>query len=488
MKKILLLCLLLLPQIFIAQLTTSPSEILLNVHLDSIRHQTAALTMFFQQMPKGGDLHHHFSGSVYTETFVDEAIQQDYWVHRQTLEVRDTLQENSADNNWVRFSALQQEGLLWSIRQKLLRLWSVKDYVQTEVPPDQHFFSTFDYFNPVSRHLLEKGLLELKQRARHENVQYIETMRGGPACPGIGDQLMHYNAILQQLQSARNESATLDTLRSLYRQLWMQGAEQCVLDFVAKSEATHRRLSLDDSTFVLRYQLHALRVEEPVQVFRRLAMCFLAADRSSLIVGVNIVAPEDNPISMRDYWLHMQMFRFFGKVLFPKVKYAMHAGELTLGLVPSEELTWHINAAVRIAGADRIGHGVDLPYEAEPLALLDYMRDHRIVVEVNLTSNEFILRVKDDRHPFLLYKNAGVPIVISTDDAGVLRSNLTEQFVLLANRYSSVTYSAIKQYVYNSIDYSFVEESDVKTNLRALLDRQFSDFEQMICRSRGMKQ
>ena len=33
--------------------------------------KTAELTLFFTQMPKGGDLHHHYSGSVYAESYVD---------------------------------------------------------------------------------------------------------------------------------------------------------------------------------------------------------------------------------------------------------------------------------------------------------------------------------------------------------------------------------------------------------------------------------
>jgi adenosine deaminase/adenosine deaminase CECR1 len=43
---------------------------------------------------------------------------------------------------------------------------------------------------------------------------------------------------------------------------------------------------------------------------------------------------------MKDYWLQMVMFKYCHS-LYPTVKYSMHAGELTLGLVP-EDLTWHI--------------------------------------------------------------------------------------------------------------------------------------------------
>ena len=101
----------------------------------------------------------------------------------------------------------------------------------------------------------------------------------------------------------------------------------------------------------------------------------------------------------------------------------------------------------------------------------------KIAIEINLTSNEFILKVKENRHPFTLYKEFGVPIVISTDDAGILRTNLTEQYVLLAKRYPQVSYKDIKEYVYNSIRFSFIEESKVKEQVLDDLDYRFKKFE-----------
>ena len=33
------------------------------------KNDKAKLTFFFSQMPKGGDLHHHYSGAIYAETY-----------------------------------------------------------------------------------------------------------------------------------------------------------------------------------------------------------------------------------------------------------------------------------------------------------------------------------------------------------------------------------------------------------------------------------
>src|SRR5438034_7427845 len=104
------------------------------------------------------------------------------------------------------------------------------------------------------------------------------------------------------------------------------------------------------------------------------------------------------------------------------VQLSLHAGELTLGLVPPRDLAFHIHDAVVVAGARRIGHGVDISYEADATALLARMAHDRIAVEINLTSNAVILGVKGHDHPLSLYREAGVPVVLSTDDEGVSRS------------------------------------------------------------------
>ena len=41
------------------------------------------------------------------------------------------------------------------------------------------------------------------------------------------------------------------------------------------------------------------------------------------------------------------------------------------------------------------------------------MKTKQVPVEINMLSNEFILGIKNDFHPFLLYHNSGVPIVIT---------------------------------------------------------------------------
>ena len=51
------------------------------------------------------------------------------------------------------------------------------------------------------------------------------------------------------------------------------------------------------------------------------------------------------------------------------------ARELALGMVPPEGLQSHIREAVEVAGAQRIGHGVDIAHERDSTGLLRLMRE-----------------------------------------------------------------------------------------------------------------
>src|SRR5262249_36322791 len=133
----------------------------------------------------------------------------------------------------------------------------------------------------------------------------------------------------------------------------------------------------------------------------------------------------------RDYTRHMQIIHFLAN----EVPVALHAGELWLGLVPPPDLTFHIRAAIEIAGARRIGHGVSLAFERDMEGLIAEMRARPVVVEINLTSNDLILGVRGKDHPLPAYLAAGVPVVLSSDDAGISRIDLTNEAARAARDY-----------------------------------------------------
>ena len=203
-----------------------------------------------------------------------------------------------------------------------------------------------------------------------------------------------------------------------------------------------------------RYVPYVLRVLPAPRVFGQMALAHaLVAAGGSRAVAVNIVAPEDNPVAVADYARHMAMFRFFAQ-RYPGVPLSLHAGELTLGLVPPAQLRSHIRQAVD-AGARRIGHGVDLPYEDDAQELLQRMRRDQVAVEINLTSNDVILGVTGAAHPLAMYLRAGVPVVLSTDDAGVSRADMTHEYQRAVQE-QGIEYPTLKQLARNGLTYSFL--------------------------------
>lgn len=446
---------------------------------ETIREDEAALTAFFQAMPKGGDLHNHYSGSIYAESYLDFAIANACWIHPQTLKIyADSLGMQPGSQRLDTLSKKESFGLL---RRRIYQEWSAKDYYESFRPSDQHFFDAFAKF-PKERTWSDtkRGMQELLDRAVAENIQYLELMIGGASYKINRKEAKERLAQSDSMVRMAIQTNRVDTIDSVFNR-WYEEFSKTGFDSVTVFIDSLSKMydKLDRSKCELRYLLQGKRESTPAEVFRGLVLAFMAADRSPIIVGVNIVNREDGPLSMRDYRLHMEMFRFLrGK--FKNVQYSMHAGELVLGLVKPEDLTWHIRDALYIAGAKRIGHGVDIMHEKDQQGILSFMKRKKIPVEINLVSNEFILKVKDSRHPIMTYFQAGVPIVISSDDAGILRTNMTEQFVVLAKRYKGISYPDIKSFIRNSIEFSFIKEEKMKQQMLMSLEEQLLEFEKSI--------
>jgi adenosine deaminase len=205
----------------------------------------------------------------------------------------------------------------------------------------------------------------------------------------------------------------------------------------------------------IRYLYQILRGFTKEQVFAQTVLGFEAASADPRFVGINYVMPEDGYVSMNDYTLHMRMVGFLHG-LYPKVHISLHAGELAPGMVTPEGLCCHIHQAVEYAHAERIGHGVDVMYEEHPDILLKEMAALHVMVEINLTSNDVILGITGKDHPLPVYRKAGVPVALATDDEGVSRIDMTHEFVRAVETYN-LHYADLKQMVRTSLEHSFLE-------------------------------
>jgi adenosine deaminase len=136
------------------------------------------------------------------------------------------------------------------------------------------------------------------------------------------------------------------------------------------------------------------------------------------------------------------------------VHITLHAGELTQQLVPPEEL-FHIRASVEQGHAERIGHGVDVMMEHDPESLLREMAQQQVLVEICLTSNDVILNVTGNHHPLPMYLKFGVPVALATDDEGVSRDDIVQEYTRAAETYH-LKYQELKRFARASLEYSFL--------------------------------
>lgn len=427
------------------------------------------LSLFVNQLPKGGDLHHHYSGAIYAETYLEWAEKKGLCIHKASFKINFNAPEHETNESCLTVAKVRADD---SFYRKLLTRWSDKDFANhfhEALPPDMQFFNTFQYFTTISKAFYKEGLKQLKLRAKNENLQYIETMLVRGLVMSEDDSIKDLDRLNPQI----NPEELVPHLDSAWRRLENNEIFQSqIKKFIAEIE--HDTADIDDAEFTLRVQTYVTRNTSPSSVFSSMYSGFIAATHSNKIVGLNIVGPENSVVAMRDYSLHMQMFKYF-KNKYPDVRLSLHAGELAMGMVPPEGLRNHIRQAVDIAGAQRIGHGLDIMYESDADTLLRKISHKRIAVEINLTSNEFIAGVSGQAHPITIYIQRNVPIVISTDDEGVSRSTMSNEYLLFASRYRP-SYSFLKNTVYNSIQYSFLND-DEKLKQKKILDQRFARFE-----------
>ncbi len=411
----------------------------------------AQLRLFLQAMPKGADLHNHLSGAVYAEDFLA-------WSDKDGLCVTTDLLPAIVPPPCDAPGRAPAKGLARAnpaLYGRAVNSMSMRNYHPGAdgalASGHDQFFTTFGRFGAATEGNLAGLIATAREYAAGDHVGYVETsvnpsamydlVAVARAAPWDGD----FDKALAALEPG------IPAMVAKVRQ-----------EFDAAEAEADRRQGCrvpevpkdGPCTVVLGYQAFGTRIQAPQVVFAQLVAAFTLARSDPRFVGVNIVAPEDDPNALADYALHMRMLAYLhGK--YPDVKLSLHAGELTLGLVSPRDLRFHVREAVEVAGARRIGHGVDIAYETGAQALLARMARDKVAVEINLTSNDVILGVKGADHPFHLYRQAGVPVVLSTDDPGVSRIDLTNEYLRAASEHG-LGYLDLKALARASLEYSFL--------------------------------
>jgi adenosine deaminase len=440
--------------------SAEPAEARASQAFEEARKQgPLTLRAFLYRMPKGADLHNHLSGAIYAETWIRDAGEDHLCVDTKSLSF--VVPENAKsrnEENGKRFEPVCKEGQVDAatvpqnqhLYDALIDAFSMRTFVpRTADSGHDHFFDTFGEFGGTRKSHMGEWLDEVATRAAAQNEQYLE--------------LMHTPDFKDAAALAAKTGYNPDFVQ--YRQQLVDGGiRSCISAASAELDAAEadRRVrehcgQLDEQPACkvkIRYVYQILRALPPEVVFAQIVLGFETIAADPRFVGLNLVQPEDAYVAMRDYRLHMRMLDAVHSA-YPGSHISLHAGELAPGMVPPEGLTFHIRLAVEQGEAERIGHGVDIMYEDHPYDLLKEMAAKHVMVEVNLTSNDVILNVKGEDHPFEIYRKYGVPVALSTDDEGVSRIDLTHEYVRAAVTYP-LSYRDFKKMVRTSIEHSFL--------------------------------
>lgn len=443
---------------------TSPSRVQLPTEgeqrtsraLEIARANPLDLRAFLLSMPKGADLHNHLAGAVYAESWIRAAAEDGLCIDQATKSLSRSPNPTNNSGSPPQCGAGQipaadayQDQHLYDA---LVDAFSMRGFVPSPgVTGHDQFFNTFDRFgaDDADKHHIGEWLDEIASRAAAQNEQYLELME---------------TPDFRHAMSIANELGWHDDLAQMRNDLLARGLRDDVpraraeFDQAEALRAQREHCGQKDEApachVQIRYLYQVLRGLPKQIVFAQTLLGFETASADPRVVGINYVMPEDGYTSMSDYALQMRVVAFLHN-LYPKVHISLHAGELAPGLVPPDGLCCHIRLAVEEAHAERIGHGVDVMYEDRPYDLLKEMAQRHIMVEINLTSNDVILRISGKDHPLPIYRRFGVPVALSTDDEGVSRIDITHEYVRVVETFG-LRYLDLKQMVRTGMEHSFL--------------------------------
>ncbi len=440
-------------------------------HFNQIKNDPNALYSFFKTMPKGGELHYHLAGGAYPETMLLLASQGDYCLNKTTFVIR----KNSQNCDGVQSKEIMNQPEFYS---KVIKSWSMKDFIPGKESGHDHFFNGFGKYIPIVFDYRPALLAEIVQRAAQQQEQYLEILD----IPDNG-QSIKFGGLIKNVPSYAAKRQLL-----LANKDFQENITNAVNESDKVIKQTHQYLGCDvkpqsaPCKIKVKFLYYALREQPLDNVFAQALTAFEAVSHSKgTLVGVNLVQPEDGIISLRDYRKQMQIFKYLHQA-YPNVPISLHAGELAFEAVVPEELSYHIHDALFTGQAQRIGHGADIGFENNVEDVLKYMAEQSVPVEINLTSNNKILNLSGRAHPLNYYLSHHVPVVLSTDDEGVLRTDLTHQYVEAVMKHD-VDYPTLKQINRNALTYAFIPGKSIWANAsKAVLVEECHDLNSERCK------
>ena len=176
------------------------------------------------------------------------------------------------------------------------------------------------------------------------------------------------------------------------------------------------------------------------------------------VVGFDLAGSEEN-FPAKD---HQEAFYM---ILNNNINATIHAGE---AYGPSS-----IHQAIHHCGAHRIGHGTRLKENKD---LMNYVNDHRITLEICLTSNWQTRSIRSLKyHPLKYYYDQGIRVTINTDNRLMSGTTLTKEF-LLAHKLFVFKLHDFREMIIMAMKSAFIPYAERKQLIRKIAGELEQDF------------
>lgn len=425
------------PPFWIGDLT--PAE-----RFERAKRSRPELIAFLRRMPKGGDLHNHISGATFGDFMLESALA----AGKHYDLARDVFVDEPTDQTVPTQTLIDTPAYLNQYRDII----SMRGWHRDSANGHDHFFRTFSHFGTAGRTSAEM-LAEVLIRNAAQNIQYLELM----AWPGNFPVLQRFLDASPSFVDVNDLDAAFEPFRALVDDPEVLAEFRTTVDaWEAIARAHMVAMNFDpDHAPPVRYVGSIMRTFDLTRFFVRAVVMMTMVKADERYVAVNILAPEDAARARMEFDDQMVILDYLWDEL-DQPNMTLHSGELTMRESPLEPMLDRIRKTIDIGHASRIGHGISIGWERDVVSLLEQMRADGVLVEINLTSNDGILGIVGDDHPFLMYRSAGVPMCFCTDDEGVNRSNLTLEYVRAVRTYD-LGYEEVKDLTRNCLEYSYLE-------------------------------
>ena len=392
-------------------------------------------------LPKGGDLHHHFGLSNLAESWYEAATDprrthgNEFYTLTQIRDCPDNAEP------LLRFRMIQR-----STYRKL------SECAKSEYEP-------LARLTPQARQeWISAMILDKPGEGRNEffeaiNRRLVELFRD----PYLATDLLAVNLKRYGAQGLRY----LETQMGVSN---FQDQDGSPVDPERVVQLFRDRLSQPDvkaTGMTVRFLITIIRFAPNAEENLKRAYDFVDHHRD-LWVGINMAGREDNDkgYALRFLDTYREMRRKYSGI-----QLSIHGGEKDS---PGREVRDTL-----LLGATRIGHGVNLITDPDTMLL---MRNGKNLVEINLISNRLLEYTPDlAKHPFPEYLRFGIPVCLNTDDAGVWDSDIVDEYYTAVKTFN-LTWPEIVQMGRDSLVYSFAQP-DVKERMLREYDAAVRRFE-----------